>query len=191
MAASKGSVFVADQKRNGQDLLNELANLLENSASQSITDEKYAEGLIKAHAQVIERNILLTNLLKNYIESHSEKNEMNKKFKKILFYTFVLAFILFTGAVIVVFIKTDLNEATVPLVVSLLSVGATYIGSIFIAYEIMFRYLFPADEEKDMISMIKTVIENDLKVEEFASLQLADHAKKTSDTRGQDENSSG
>ena len=139
---------------------------------------------------MIERNILLTTLLKNYIDSHAEKTRTNKWYKAILFYTFVIAFIAFTAAVAVVFLKADLNAATVPLVVSLLSVGATYVGSIFIAYEIMFKYLFPADEEKDMISMIKTVIENDLKVEEFASKSLTAHSPSSPDEQQPDEGDS-
>lgn len=157
---------------------------------KSTTDEQYADDLIKTHKQVVERNILLTSLLKNYVDSHTQKNKTNQDFKDILFYTFVLAFIVFTAAIIIVFIKTDLADATVPLVVSLLSVGATYLGSIFIAYEIMFKYLFPEDEEKDMISMIKVVIENDLKVEEFASLRLSNRnlESKTVNTRSKKAN---
>lgn len=57
-----------------QEIIN-LLKLLEDSEpdDQSTTDEKYAEGLLKAHSEVVGRNILLTQLLKNYIDSHSKK----------------------------------------------------------------------------------------------------------------------
>lgn len=166
-------------KKLSQELV-QLLTLLEESEPdvQSTTDEKYAEGLLKAHGEVVGRNILLTQLLKNYIESHSKKIQENRLYKRVMFFTFVGAFILFTGVTLWKFMFTDVNSANIPQVVSLLSVGATYIGSIFVAYEIMFKYLFPTDEEKDMISVIKTLIENDLKVEEFSSLRLAGRATK-------------
>lgn len=167
-------------KRRSQDLIAELSALLEDSEpdDRSTTDEKYAEGLLKAHDQVVKRNILLTNLLENYIKSHSEKIAENRWYKRIMFFVFLGAFVAFTGATLWMFLRTDFSSADIPQVVSLLSVGATYIGSVFVAYEIMFKYLFPTDEEKDMISMIKTVIENDLKVEEFSSLRLSGRSAK-------------
>lgn len=169
---------MANRRRDTQDLLTELSKLLEDSAhdEQSTTDEEYAGGLLKAHTQIIDRNALLTKLLENYIDSHSKKVLENRRYKCVMFVVFLGVFVLFTFATLWMFLKTDLNNANIPQVVSLLSVGATYIGSIFVAYEIMFKYLFPTDEEKDMISMIKTVIENDLKVEEFTSLRLTGRA---------------
>lgn len=150
---------------------NDLADLLETVShdSQSTTNEGYAEGLLKAHSQIIMRNALLTNLLAGYINSSNKRACENTILKRILFAIFVFILIFLTVALFFVFIKVDFNEVTTPLVVSLLAVGATYVGSLFTIYEIMFKYLFPADEEKDTISMIKTVIENDLKVEEFVS----------------------
>lgn len=130
--------------------------------------KQYTAGLLKAHDQVVIRNEKLTGLLEHYIKNYDEKTVENRRYKEMLFNTFVGLFILLTFGIFVVFIRTDLNEVTVPLAVSLISVGATYVGSIFVVYEIMFRYLFPVDEEKDMITMIKTVIDNDLKLEEFA-----------------------
>lgn len=171
---------MAGRRRDRQDLLKELSELLEDSAhdDQSTTDEEYAGGLLKAHDQIVQRNILLTKLLESYIDSHSKKFLENRLYKRIMFFVFLGVFVVFTGATLWMFLRTDFSNADIPQVVSLLSVGATYIGSIFVAYEIMFKYLFPTDEEKDMISMIKTVIENDLKVEEFTSLRLTGRATK-------------
>lgn len=151
--------------------LNELVKLLQESEydDRSTTNEQYAKDLLKAHRQVVERNLLLTNLLRNYIHQSSKKNQENRVYKRVLFIFFIVLLIGLTATLATVLIKIDFNSITVPLVVSLLSVGATYLGSLFAIYEIMFKYLFPVDEEKDMINMIKTVIENDARVEEFAS----------------------
>lgn len=61
----------------------------------------------------------------------------------------------------------DYNNINVMSVVSLLSVAATYLTSILSIFKIMSKYLFPADEEKDTITMITSVLNNDLKVEEI------------------------
>lgn len=171
---------MAGRQPDKQDLIDLFSKILEDSLydDQSTTNEEYASGLLKAHTQIVSRNILLTKLLESYIDSHSKKVKENRLYKGVMFSTFLLAFISFTVATLCLFLKTDISTADIPQVVSLLSVGATYIGSIFVAYEIMFKYLFPTDEEKDMISMIKTVIENDLKVEEFTSSRLAGRTAK-------------
>lgn len=170
---------MADRQREKQNL-RDLIKVLESSLydDQSTTDEEYAVGLLKAHTQIVNRNALLTKLLESYIDSHSKKVSENRRYKRIMFIVFLLVFVSFTFVLLWIFLNINLDSANISQVASLLSVGATYIGSIFVAYEIMFKYLFPTDEEKDMISMIKTVIENDLKVEEFTSLRLSGHAAK-------------
>lgn len=151
-----------------QDLLQDLQSHSYDPAST--TNEQYAAkyntDLLAAHKEMVKRNTKLTDLLDHYIQNYDKKSEENMKYKEMLFSVFVGLFILFTFGVFIVFIKTDLNDVTAPLAVSLVSVGATYVGSIFVVYELMFKYLFPIDEEKDMINMIKTVIDNDLKLEE-------------------------
>lgn len=179
---------MSDERRNKKELLKELIGLLEDSAhdEKSTKDEEYASGLFRAHNQIVNRNILLTKLLESYIDSHSKKVSENRLYKRIMFFVFLGVFVVFSGATLWMFLKTDFSNADVPQVIALLSIGATYIGSIFVAYEIMFKYLFPTDEEKDMISMIKTVIENDLKVEEFTSLRLTGSETKRLENSEQD-----
>ncbi len=53
--------------------------------------------------------------------------------------------------------------------VSLLAVSVTYLASLISVFEIMSKYLFPIDEEKDTIRMIQAVIDNDVKVEDLMS----------------------
>lgn len=181
---------MAVKKRSKQELFLELSELLKDSEpdGQSTTDEKYAEGLLKAHDQIVKRNILLTELLENYIKSHSEKIAVNRHYKRIMFYVFLTVFIVFTVVTLYIYLTTDFENINISQGVSLLSVGVTYIASIFVAYEIMFKYLLPTDEEKDMISMIKTVIENDIKVEEFSSIRLTNDNLKIQKDYSQESN---
>jgi hypothetical protein len=92
---------------------------------------------------------------------------MNKKLKTILFVVFVLLLLALTFALINVYLRTDINKAVPSSVVSLFSVMITYLGSILSIFKIMSKYLFPVDEEKDTLDMIKTVISNDITVEEL------------------------
>lgn len=70
---------------------------------------------------------------------------------------------------VVVFIVCNRNSNSIPSMVSLLSVSATYLASLIAVFEIMSKYLFPIDEEKDTITMIQAVIDNDVQVEELMS----------------------
>ena len=70
---------------------------------------------------------------------------------------------------VVVFIVCNRNSNSIPAMVSLLSVSVTYLASLIAVFEIMSKYLFPIDEEKDTITMIQAVINNDVQVEELMS----------------------
>ncbi len=170
---------MANSKRPSEaaDKLKEVLDLLESSSYdvQSTTSEDYARGLLDAHLNIVARNKLLTKLLDNYINTSEKRNKENVILRRVLFGIFTFILILLTVAVVVVLCKVDFNQVTISLVLSLFSVGGTYVGSLFTIYEIMIKYLFPTDQEKDTISMIRTLIENDIKVEELAS-KLRDRA---------------
>jgi len=80
------------EQTNVQQELSELIKILQESEydGQSTKNEQYAKDLLKAHRQVVERNLLLTNLLRNYIHQASEKNKENKIYKRILFFFFII-----------------------------------------------------------------------------------------------------
>lgn len=143
--------------------------LSSNYDSQKTTNEKYANQLVSVHAEFVARNGKLTTLLENYITQSKKRVEDNNSLKKFLFWFFVVLLAALTIAVVVVFVKVDFNKSNVTSMVSLLSVAVTYLGSIIAIFEIISKYLFPTDEEKDTINMIKTVIENDIKVEDIMS----------------------
>ncbi len=135
--------------------------------SQPTKNEEYAKQLSKVHDEFVERNKKLTGLLDDYILERKNRMTMNKKLKTILFVVFVLLLLALTFALINVYLRTDINKAVPSSVVSLFSVMITYLGSILSIFKIMSKYLFPVDEEKDTLDMIKTVISNDITVEEL------------------------
>ncbi len=146
-----------------------LAELLSSQFDTKTTpNEEYAEQLISVHAEFVKRNGKLTDLLDDYINQRRERITTNNFLKKFIFWFFVSLLGILTISVVSFFLlNTDIS--TIPAMVSLLSVCATYLASLIAVFEIMSKYLFPIDEEKDTITMIQTVINNDVQVEELMS----------------------
>ena len=136
--------------------------------SKPTKNEEYAEQLMNVHAQFVKRNGKLTDLLDDYIIQRRERVKTNSFLKKFIFWFFIVLLGILTVAV-AIFIICNRNSDSIPSMVSLLSVSATYLGSLIAVFEIMSKYLFPIDEEKDTISMIQAVINNDVQVEELTS----------------------
>lgn len=138
--------------------------------STSTKNEKYAEQLHTIHEQFEKRNMSLTELLDSYMKQRDRRIQTNNFFKKFLFWFLVGVIAILTAIISTVFITVDYkNIDNISSVVALISVAVTYLTSILSIFKIMTKYLFPADEEKDAISMISTVIKNDLKVEKITN----------------------
>lgn len=142
--------------------------LTSNFDNKPTKNEEYAEQLLNVHAQFVKRNGKLTDLLEDFIGQRRERVKTNNFLKKFIFWFFVGLLAVLTIAV-VVFIVCNRNSNSIPSMVSLLSVSVTYLASLIAVFEIMSKYLFPIDEEKDTITMIQAVINNDVQVEELMS----------------------
>lgn len=136
--------------------------------SKPTKNEEYAEQLMNVHAQFVKRNGKLTDLLDDYIIQRKDRVKTNNFLKKFIFWFFIGLLGVLTIAV-AVFLICNRNSDSVSSMVSLLSVSVTYLASLIAVFEIMSKYLFPIDEEKDTISMIQAVINNDVQVEELMS----------------------
>lgn len=136
--------------------------------SKPTKNEEYAEQLMNVHAQFVKRNGKLTDLLDDYITQRRDRVKTNNFLKKFIFWFFIGLLGVLTIAV-AVFLIYNRNSDSVSSMVSLLSVSVTYLASLIAVFEIMSKYLFPIDEEKDTISMIQAVINNDVQVEELMS----------------------
>ena len=146
-----------------------LAELLSSNYDNKTTkNEEYAKQLVNVHEEFVKRNEKLTSLLEDFIEQRRQRIKTNNFLKNFIFWFFVSMLAVLTIAV-VIFVIYNINISTIPAVVSLVSVSATYLASLIAVFEIMSKYLFPVDEEKDTISMIKAVINNDVQVEELMS----------------------
>ena len=142
--------------------------LSSNYDSKSTQSEGYAKQLLKVHWEFVARNGKLTGLLEDYINQRKEKVATNNFLKKFIFWFFIALLGALTISVSIFFV-CNTNSQTISSMVSVLSVSFTYLGSLIAVFKIMFEYLFPLDEEKDTISMIQAVINNDIKVEEIMS----------------------
>ena len=146
-----------------------LAELLSSNYDNKTTkNEEYAKQLVNVHEEFVKRNEKLTSLLEDFIEQRRQRIKTNNFLKNFIFWFFVSMLAVLTIAV-VIFVIYNINISTIPAVVSLVSVSATYLASLIAVFEIMSKYLFPVDEEKDTISMIKAVINKDVQVEELMS----------------------
>lgn len=137
--------------------------------SNKTTNESYAAQLVAVHKEFATRNAELTTLLKDYITQRRVRVTQNTQYKKWMYIIFVGLFVALTVAVIFVFCRTDIDNANIEGIVSLVTVAATYLSSVLSIMKIMSKYLFPVDEEKDTIEMIKAVIKNDIEVEKIMS----------------------
>lgn len=140
-----------------------------NIDSKPTRNENYAEQLISVHDQFVQRNRKLTNLLDDYITQRSKRVKENRVLKFIIFGFFLALLAVLTAAVIVFVYSRRDSEENLASAISLVSVSVTYLGSLIGVFEIMSKYLFPTDEEKDTISMIQAVINNDVQVEKTMS----------------------
>lgn len=139
--------------------------------SDSTKSEEYAEQLLGIHAEFLKRNGKLSTLLGDYISQREDRVKTNRFLKKIIFWVFVFLLVVLTLTV-AVFVICNRNRESVASMVSLISVLLTYLASLIAVFEIISKYLFPIDEEKDTINMIQTVISNDLQVEKFTSTAI-------------------
>lgn len=157
---------MSDNRASYKDVLWEL--MTSKFDSKPTKNEEYAEQLMNVHAQFVNRNGKLTDLLDDYIKQRRERVRTNNFLKKFIFWFFIALLAVLTMAV-VGYILCNRNSDSIPAMVSLLSVSVTYLASLLAVIEIMSKYLFPIDEEKDTISMIQAVINNDVQVEELTS----------------------
>lgn len=146
-----------------------LAELLSSNYDKKPTkNEEYAKQLVSVHEEFVKRNEKLTSLLDDFITQRKERVRVNNFLKKFIFWFFIGMLAVLTITV-VGFVAFNITIKTIPSMVSLISVSATYLASLIGIFKIMSKYLFPVDEEKDTISMIKAVINNDVKVEQLMS----------------------
>lgn len=114
------------------------------------------------------RNQAYTELLKVYIDDYVKKSKSKKNYKRGFFIVALAAFgfIVLTAIVSIwiVTIRGNISPGDVGVVVSAL---AGMISAFIVIPKIIAEHLFPADEDANMIAMVKSMQENDAKIRTY------------------------
>lgn len=110
------------------------------------------------------RNILTTNLYMTYVSNFRQNANDKKRYKKFILISTIVIWILLTlllcsCLVVALLIKKDLST----ILAIIVPMCVTYMGSLFGVIEIIARHVFPAEEEKYVNEMVKSIMENDQK----------------------------
>ena len=125
-----------------------------------------ANAAIKTDSEYDRRNNMYTDLLSQYIDKYKHKEKDKKIYKWIFFIIVMLAMAaVITVCLIVVVSLTIKAESTslADFAVVLTSIGGI-ISTIVIIPKIIAEYLFPSDEESNMIDLVKNMQQNDTNI---------------------------
>lgn len=107
------------------------------------------------------RNDKISDLLISYVDDRTDRKTQKSR-KSFLFWVFGITFIALTlgiiGGAFAILTKTITTES----VLALVSICATYFGSIFTILKVIVEYFFSADEEKNTVNMVNNIITSDL-----------------------------
>ena len=120
-----------------------------------IQESKYGE-------QYDNRDELYTELLKHYIDTTKLKNNNNKKYKKVFFWVVVCAFVALVATPITATFIVLYNGLTdTAAIIALVGGAVSAIPAVIVLPQIIAQHLFPTDEDKNMIDLVKSMQEND------------------------------
>lgn len=109
-----------------------------------------------------ERNVLYTELLRNYIASYEDKDNEKRKYKKVFFWVTIVILCLIVAAclgfigIIVVVGKDNYTE-----IGAIIGSVIGIITALIAIPKIIAEHLFPVNEESNMIDMVKNMQDND------------------------------
>lgn len=129
-----------------------------------VTDESLVEMVGIELKQYDARDVAYTDLLLDYIKSYNSKRKWNTWYKLAFFIISMLAFAVIIGGSIVALIIAALkiSDAAVWSVIAVAISGvASTISSIIVLPKIIANHLFPTEEDKNMIDMVKNMQRND------------------------------
>lgn len=108
------------------------------------------------------RDELYTGLLRQYISVFNDKAEANAKYKAKFFYITMIAFCVLVGVpLIAILLTVIIGNSNVAVIVALSSGAISILSAIIVLPKIIAQHLFPTDEDKNMIDLVKSMQEND------------------------------
>lgn len=168
--------------------VNELSSYGINASITSDEYRNYKNDLLAMHSAVSARNTHFSALLQNYVRQQDIRSSLNTTLKCIVFIFYVTLLIVFSIRFFDLLGRYDFADVDVESLVSLLTVTATYVGSFIGSFEIITKYLFPPDEEKDASIILQALIENDKQTEESVTTFITN--KHQTNKSSKDSNSS-
>ena len=111
-----------------------------------------------------ERDIYTTGLLKQYVEAHKKKQNFAKNAKRTIFvcciiWVFLLVLTCIGLSVFVILGTKRQVSDIISLISAIIPLTIAIIGTL----NIVTKYVFPEDEEKNITEIVKQIQENDLK----------------------------
>lgn len=154
-----------DKKKTFIDDLSDIDRDLSDS-QESIANEQIDESQIGNASgygrQYDRRDALYADLLRNYIKQSKDKADKNIEYKRKFFNIVmtVFCFMIFIPllAILIVAIRGDNN---VTAIIALSSSAVSILSAIIILPKIIAQHLFPTDEDKNMIDLVKNMQDND------------------------------
>lgn len=165
-----------------EEIIKSLYDELEGTRSLEIEDI-HLENTIAVQRQeetreYNERNQLYTKLLSRYINIYQEKEDEKKKYKKAFFrITMVIFSVIIFGCMynILCISSTNVNGIVVIGVAGIDLAGI--VSALIVLPKIIAEHLFPANEESNMIDMVKKMQDNDAKIRDV----IFDSTRKNGD----------
>lgn len=115
----------------------------------------------------------ISKLLQKYVATYENKVTTQNKYRHIIFWFFLILTgvlsIIFCGLVIFFGIKID--SIDVPGVVSLISVGITFLTALISLLQIVTKYCFPEKDEEYITKIVESIQSNDLE-HKLANIKL-------------------
>lgn len=136
-------------------------DMLRSSKKDSVQENDEADFNDKARKEYVKRNEIITALFKTYNDNTERRMKTNRRCKKITFWFLLISIFILTFAIVglfIVLLKYNLINDSIAIVIS---ACVTYLGSLLSILQIITKYLFPNNEDKNVLELLKTIIEKD------------------------------
>lgn len=147
-------------QKNNENIDDEV-DMLRSSKKDSVQENDEADFNDKARKEYVKRNEIITALFKTYNDNTERRMKTNRRCKKITFWFLLISIFILTFAIVglfIVLLKYNLINDSIAIVIS---ACVTYLGSLLSILQIITKYLFPNNEDKNVLELLKTIIEKD------------------------------
>lgn len=140
-------------------------NMLFSTDKDSVDENNDADWFVEAKKEYGSRNKIITALFKTYNDNTERRMKTNRRCKKVTFWFLLISIFALTLAIVglfIVLLKYNLINDSIAIIIS---ACVTYLGSLLSILQIITKYLFPNNEDKNVLELLKTIIEKDNNLE--------------------------